>query len=310
MTTMKDVETLAKFITFFFVESAQRQEGSDCTSLLCSRSFDLALKDHTEACGNITLIEGCRSFTLPRPSTSPKPIQEAYAAWDREWCIVDQRTGMPLRHDFNALRNLAVSIQPHTGVLKIKNNSTSAKQGGRFGQGYVVTCTGALLPPDSSLTPPATPTNEADFLTVDLWTPPPEQLQRMVHHSGRIPDAYTQPDIAEFLTEALGIPCTLARYRPKRRSMTQAQNCVIPTCKRPCSNPEELKTHYAMHNSEFYEFVRRERWEGVTVTNNNADESMLVDIELKPRGSLTGDGKQKRRKWAGLITLLKKQQKS
>lgn len=268
---MQDVQTLVQFIRFFFLENAPQQNYGYSPDR-SSQVQVTPLEDRIETHNKLVLVEGCRPFTLPRSSASHISERIAYAMWDREWCIIEQRTGIPLRYDLIAPKNFEVSIHPYSGVLKIKKSSPSTKD--RGGLAPIRKSAHSLLSFDGHLTSPATPTDELDILTIDLWTPPPAHRRDNCVSFGRIPDAYTQPEIANYLTKALGVPCTLARYRPKIRStITHKQNCVVPSCKELCSDDGELKRHYEIHRMEFDRFMKQEIPSGVSENNKYAGKS-------------------------------------
>ncbi len=217
---------------------------------------------------------------------------------------------MPLHPGLDALKNLDVSIHPKSGVLRIKNNSPSK------GNSSTSSHFGRSAGPQSSLVDPLVPPRpltvnsvlaEAGALVIDLWTPPPHRTCDTRSRSGRIPDVYTQPEYANFLTNALGFPCRLARYRPKLLSVSKAaQKCVISTCGKDCSNSEELKSHYGVHKVQFQGFTARQGLNGVIAKEHRPYEWPLVDLGHTPDVSLNRERNKKKKVWVGLVLILEK----
>ncbi|OQO07368.1 hypothetical protein B0A48_07065 [Cryoendolithus antarcticus] len=178
MSTLGDVEKLLSFIDEFFVDQAPPKPQLRFSAV---RNVAPRADWHIEAL-TVYPIKSCGGWQIP--SYTDWDIRPEGLAWDREWCIVHQGTGVALsqkRYPRMAL------IRPHldfkTGKLIISQHSNAT----------VVSVPLSLDPSYFDPTDLKSHTTQVCGDTIKT----------------RI---YTSAAIANFFTDALGVPCTLARF--------------------------------------------------------------------------------------------------
>lgn len=178
MSTKSDVIQCLKFVDEFFVDKTAQLSRSPSPMLLDetrSRRF------HVESL-TVYPIKSCAGFQVPH--ATPWEIRTEGLAWDREWCVVHQGTGKALsqkQHPRMALIRPILDFK--TGVLRISAPGTSEQ---------------ITVP----LSKDPTYFNTADFAHRNASVCGDPIKARL----------YTSPAIADSLTNALGVPCTLARF--------------------------------------------------------------------------------------------------
>ncbi len=90
MSTQGDVRRFAAFVKMFFVDKGAQSSPSS-----------------PPASTSISAVEGCPVFPV-RPSE-----QAAYQVWDRRWCVIEERSGTPVKE----LEHLKAEIDVHTEEL-------------------------------------------------------------------------------------------------------------------------------------------------------------------------------------------------
>jgi len=179
MSTLKDVRSFLSFIDEFFVDHVVVPLRVD------SPMFDLEQTDISHLrVESLTVypIKSCAGWRIPHGT--PWEIRQEGLAWDREWCIVHQGTGAALsqkRYPRMALIRPELDFKTGTLVIRQAGNSTDA--------------------------------------SVPLSLDPSYFASDGLRHSnanvcGEVVKAklYTSAAVAAFLTTAVGVPCTLARF--------------------------------------------------------------------------------------------------
>jgi molybdenum cofactor sulfurtransferase len=234
MSTKKDLDTFARFVDYFFVEKMQNSPASP---------------DHSETAeskAQITPIEGCPRIRLPQ-----KVAYKAWSVFHDEWCIVQLETLLPLPNAEQIPAALSLALTPEAGTLVISLLRKDEPAGNYF----------STVNPKRSkikhglLTPSEIPEStesksQSLSVTIDLWDHPPERKNGVPARNGSIADPYQQSGIAEFFSRMIGIPCTLARYRP-RSSRNATQSCELANCRVELTNKKVLKLHYEKHAKAF-----------------------------------------------------------
>ncbi|KAI6836454.1 PLP-dependent transferase [Hortaea werneckii] len=173
--TISDVDRFLDFVKQFFVEECPRSSPSVPGVCQAQRRF------HIESL-TVYPIKSCAGWQIPNGVSWE--IRQEGLAWDREWCIVHQGTGKALSQKQHPRMAL---MRPHldfeAGALRI------------MAPGAVESISVPLSKDPRCFV-------EKDF------------AQRDASVCGEIVQSqtYTSPVIAEYLTKALGVPCTLARF--------------------------------------------------------------------------------------------------
>ncbi|OQO13094.1 hypothetical protein B0A48_02558 [Cryoendolithus antarcticus] len=200
MSTLGDVEKLLSFVDEFFVE---RMSIKPPVQVNGTRNAVQQLGWHVEAL-TVYPLKSCGGWQIP--SDTAWDIRPEGLAWDREWCIVHQGTGVALsqkRYPRMAL------IRPHldfkTGKLRITQADNATE----------VSVSLSLDPSYFDLTDLKSHTTQVCGDTIKT----------------RI---YTSPAITDFFTDALGVPCTLARF-PTPTSTDPSTRHSKPQLSKPAS---------------------------------------------------------------------------
>lgn len=198
MSTRSDVEGFLTFIDEFFVCKAPILEQPS-TPLVEAGQGRLCIESL-----NVYPIKSCAGWTIPPGQTWD--IRPEGLAWDREWCVVHQGTLKALsQKQYPRMALIRPSIDFKTGVLRIR----------AAGKSHEIT---VPLSKNPTLYTDSLRHSEAELCgdPVDLLT-------------------YDSPAIAQFLTTAIGVPCTLARFNPASTiSRHSKPHLAIP---HPRSNP-------------------------------------------------------------------------
>lgn len=177
MSTRSDVQRFLAFVNDFFVCRAPtlQQPSSPPVDSAKGRLYIESL--------NVYPIKSCAGWQIP--TGQAWDIRPEGLAWDREWCVVHQGTLKALsqkQHPRMAL--VRPSLDFKAGILRIRVAGTQRE-------------ISVPLSRNPALYEDSLRQNEAELCgdPVDLLT-------------------YGSPAIAEFLTAAIGVPCTLARFNP------------------------------------------------------------------------------------------------
>lgn len=179
MSTLKDVTSFLTFIDEFFVDHTivPLRVDSPMSDLEQSGSSRLHVESLT-----VYPIKSCAGWRIPHGTWWE--LRQEGLAWDREWCIVHQGTGAALsqkRYPRMALIRPELDFKAGTLVIRQAGNATEAS-----------------VP--LSLDPSCFAADGLRSSNADVC--------------GEVVKArlYTSATIAAFLTTAVGVPCTLARF--------------------------------------------------------------------------------------------------
>ncbi|KAF2456652.1 molybdenum cofactor sulfurase protein-like protein [Lineolata rhizophorae] len=184
MSTVSDVDAFLAFIREFFVEGTTQPEHAIARvdSPLSSVPF------HVESL-TIYPIKSCAGWKIA--ASKPWEVRKEGLAWDREWCLVHQGTGMALTQKrYPRMALLRPSIDLEGGVLRVRVVG-SAPTGSRQRE-----------------------------VAVPLSWDPSYFLsdQELQHQMARVcgdkinAHTYKSAETAEFFSDTLGVPCQLARF--------------------------------------------------------------------------------------------------
>jgi molybdenum cofactor sulfurtransferase len=185
MSSLNDVEAFITFVQEFYVDTTipQRAAPSPQPPVLHSSFFIESL--------SIYPIKSCAAYSIP-PDTKWK-VKESGLDFDREWCLVHQGTGSALSQKrYPRMALLRPSVDLNAGMLRISFSSDDGS----------TTTLHISLDEDVSQ---QTPINVCDVVT---------SRTSRVCGDNVVVQVYDSPQVVEFFTNALGVPCTLARCPP------------------------------------------------------------------------------------------------
>ncbi|TVY56851.1 Molybdenum cofactor sulfurase [Lachnellula cervina] len=201
MSNMTDVTTFIDFVSQFFVEEEIPCQVYD--------SKPEKVDTHSLFVESLTVypIKSCSGW--PVPSNTPWEIKKEGLSFDREWCLVHSGTGKILSQKrYPRMALLKPEIDLNGGLLRVKvkgDENEAPKQ--------------VSVP--------------LDFRSADFKTQPSNSSGTAVNVT-----PYNSPQISEFFTSALGVPCNLARFPTSaagpstRHSKPHLQKAQVPR-KRP-----------------------------------------------------------------------------
>ena len=185
MSNLSDVEAFIGFIQEFYVDRQRSQKAvpSPPMSILHSGFYVESL--------SIYPIKSCAAYRIP--PDNKWEVKESGLAFDREWCLVHQGTGSALSQKrYPRMALLRPSIDLVGGTLRIlffaEDGSTRKLQI-------------SIYEEESQ----HDPINLCDIVT---------SRTSSVCGDDVVVQMYDSPQVAAFFTEALGVPCTLARCPP------------------------------------------------------------------------------------------------
>jgi molybdenum cofactor sulfurtransferase len=185
MSSLSDVEALTAFVQEFYVDTTILQRAAPFPQPPIPQSgfFIESL--------SIYPIKSCAAYSIP-PDTKWR-VKESGLDFDREWCLVHQGTGSALSQKrYPRMALLRPSVDLNAGTLRIlflsDDGSTPTLH--------------ISLDEDASR---QSPINVCDVVT---------SRTSSVCGDNVVVQVYDSPQVAEFFTNALGVPCTLARCPP------------------------------------------------------------------------------------------------
>jgi molybdenum cofactor sulfurtransferase len=183
MSSKKDVDIFMNFIKEFYVDSSPTQPTQPMPASL-PRSFVV------EAL-SVFPIKSCAAYKIPRGlawEVGPKGL-----AWDREWCLVHEGTNVALSQKrFPRMALLRPEIDPRRQILRITFGATDS------------TVLEVGLNSECTRTERIKTCKPANVCGEDV-----------------VVDIYNDPEVVNFFTSALEVPCTLARF-PNDGTIRQA----------------------------------------------------------------------------------------
>lgn len=184
MSTQNDVDVFLTFMREFFVDltSAPPQELTPPVTpdpSICTNFYIESL--------TVYPIKSCAGF--PVPVHQSWPIHPEGLAWDREWCLVHQGTGVALSQKrYPKMALIRPSLDFEHGVLRV-----------RFAGDISSNMQTEVTVPLSA---------DPRLLAHDQY-----KSQSLAVCGDKVTSrTYTSLDISAFFTAALGVPCTLARF--------------------------------------------------------------------------------------------------
>jgi molybdenum cofactor sulfurtransferase len=176
MSSRKDVTTFVDFLREFYVDSSPQQPLAQPEPCLSPSTFVVESL-------SVFPIKSCAAFKIPADVSWE--VGERGLAWDREWCLIHEGTNVALSQKrFPRMALLRPEIDLRRRVLRMTFASRSLEVGLDVNPEHT-----------ASINECETTNKSTSVCGEDID----------VH-------VYTSSDVASFFTDALGVPCTLARF--------------------------------------------------------------------------------------------------
>ncbi|TKA68106.1 hypothetical protein B0A49_08711 [Cryomyces minteri] len=188
MSTSRDVDTFLCFVREFFVE--EYLESPIVPPPLLAHNSD-QVRFHVESL-TVYPIKSCAGWKVP-PGQNWE-IREEGLAWDREWCLVHQGTGVALSQKrYPRMALIRTSIDLTGGVLRVRCPGLLSK---------AVVKEEIVVPLSAN----------SMHLTDDAYSRYVASRDAKVCGETVAAQSYKSQEIADFFTAAVGVSCQLARF--------------------------------------------------------------------------------------------------
>ena len=270
MSSMRDLETFLNFITEFFVEKTIESSPPPLLKLSTQSSEaqpQPTSRDYYIDSLCVFPIKSCAGYQIP-PELKWQVHPEGLA-WDREWCLIHQGTGSVLNQKrYPRMVNIRPEIDLATKVLRIKYSPPSSPSSASILE-VPLSSTSSTYRSPSSISLETVKTNLCTKPTPSRVCGDPIQLQ-----------IYTSSQISDFFTNALDVPCTLARFPP--RTTASASSASEPLSQLP-SIPQQRTMKIRAPNPFPAGTITLPSSSSTTKTNQNillSNESPILLISL------------------------------
>ncbi|KAL1861144.1 hypothetical protein Plec18170_001659 [Paecilomyces lecythidis] len=188
MTNMRDIEVFFAFIDDFYVEKAP---GMDVLHVPVAAMRTPESHFYVESLC-VYPIKSCGSFKVP--SGQRWEIRKEGLAWDREWCLIHQGTGVALNQKrYPRMALIHPYIDLNRGVLRITLSDYSCSDS-QYLEVSLTRDDPGLVAAEMCRSSTKTSTVCGDSVTVQV---------------------YSSLSVSTFFSDFLGVPCTLARFPPQ-----------------------------------------------------------------------------------------------
>jgi molybdenum cofactor sulfurtransferase len=200
MTSLTDVDTFIAFLEEFYVDKPP--EG-----LLVPLTGNVSLHQPSFYVESLSVypIKSCAAFRIP--DGQRWQVRREGLAWDREWCLVHQGTGVTLNQKrYPRMALIRPTLDLERGLLRITCGEANSPDGKTLEISLNRTGTNSL----------------ATSLCQNAYKPSTVCGDKVVLQ------AYTSPAVSNFFTNFLGVHCTLARFPPQSstRSYSRATAAI------------------------------------------------------------------------------------
>ncbi len=196
MSSLQDVASFISFLKLYYVDTALQEEPKQAKSETAASSSSNILIIESLA---VFPIKSCAAFKIP--SNVPWEVGSKGLAWDREWCLVHEGTHVALsQKQYPQMAMMYPSVNTEENTLRVTHNIH-----GSGAQHLTILLDAEIVRPSQS--------NPCDAVTTKASSICGETVN--VEH-------YTSSNIVNFFTDAIGVPCTLARF-PKNGTIREGQ---------------------------------------------------------------------------------------
>ncbi|KAL4984292.1 molybdenum cofactor sulfurase [Aspergillus falconensis] len=195
MSSLRDVDTFMAFLEEFYVDKPQ--EG-----ILVPQMGNVSLHQPSFYVESLSVypIKSCGAFRVP--DGQRWEVRREGLAWDREWCLVHQGTGVTLNQKrYPRMALIRPTLDLERGLLR-------------------VTCGEAHSPEGKALEISLNRMSATPLTTSSCQN---ASKPSTVCGDKVVLEAYTSPAVSNFFTNFLGVPCTLARFPPQSSSRSYSR---------------------------------------------------------------------------------------
>ncbi|KIW72057.1 hypothetical protein PV04_00279 [Phialophora macrospora] len=188
MSSKDDVITFLDFIKEFYIDS--NVPPQTLQQAIAQPYHHPTLESFVVESLSVFPIKSCAAYKIP--SDVAWEVGARGLAWDREWCLVHEGTDVALsqkRFPQMALIHPEIDLQRRLLKVFFERPDTADRRKLEISLDSAPTRTGLVKPCEASISKAAIVCGE----DVDV-------------------QVYTSADVSDFFTEALGVPCTLARF--------------------------------------------------------------------------------------------------
>ena len=180
MSNRRDIETFVAFLKEFYQETQLAMVDS-----AFFESIEPSIEWYVESL-TVYPIKSCSGWSIP-PGVA-WDVREEGLAWDREWCLIHQGTGVALsqkKHPRMALLKPALDFE--MGILRVRYEAGSI----------------GVKPKEIMISLREAPCGLEETFAPRFSKVCSDKITALT---------YTSPAVAKFFSEALSVPCTLARF--------------------------------------------------------------------------------------------------
>ncbi|KAL4815446.1 molybdenum cofactor sulfurase [Aspergillus spinulosporus] len=200
MSSLTDVDTFIAFLEEFYVDKPPEGLLVPLTGYVSQQQPSFYVESLS-----VYPIKSCGAFRIP--DGQRWEVRREGLAWDREWCLVHQGTGVTLNQKrFPRMALIRPTLDLEHGLLRI-------------------TCGEAHSPSGKTLEISLNRMGTNSFTTSMCQN---ASKPSTVCGDKVVLQAYTSPTVSNFFTNFLGVPCTLARFPPQlsTRSCSRASAAI------------------------------------------------------------------------------------
>ena len=200
MSCQQDVDNLIDFVETFFVETTVDESPVPVNKeLLAAESGSVVEALY------VYPVQGCQGWKVPYYISWP--IGERGLGWDNEWSFVSLDDGEPLDpQQHTRLQSIRPFLNVERGTLRLVGSRFMTDEEDHEGED----------------------TEIEETIEIDLWTSPAETEQVVLDPTHLPADRYGSEAIANFCTSVVGVECTLARFRDRRKNRCFQDSCAAP----------------------------------------------------------------------------------
>ncbi len=212
MSTISDVDCFLAFLDEFYRDGTVPQAAdTSCQPLIPPSSSTQAQPNDGLVVSSISVypIKSCGAFSVPpraRWEVRPEGL-----AWDREWCLMHRGTRRALsQKQYPQMTLLRPTLDFESGMLRVAYAGQSAT---------------ISVPLSHNPAMYKTPFSSVPTSSPSSTTTPPRSRAPRVCGEEIAAQVYTSDAVNDFFSEALGVPCLLARFPPggQGKSMRHAK---------------------------------------------------------------------------------------
>ncbi|KAL5333551.1 pyridoxal phosphate-dependent transferase [Aspergillus crustosus] len=207
MSSQRDIDTFVAFLEEFYVDKPPQGVTIPLSIPLLETTPPQQPNFYVESL-SVYPIKSCGAFKVP--DRQRWEVKRTGLAWDREWCLVHQGTGVTLNQKrYPRMALIKPVLDLARGVLRVTCADGHAQ----------------ASPPFHGTDRKALEISLSRGSTSSLTTSLCQNAAKPSTVCGEqvVLQAYTSPAVSGFFTDFLGVPCTLARFPPQSSTRSYPQ---------------------------------------------------------------------------------------